>query len=73
MCCYILFGVFEENLHIYDKKSIGNTDLPIRAYCTLIGCKYIFVNKNKTQSSIQLFLHFYNQMNKSSNFQQKFY
>ena len=71
--CYILIGVFEENLHIYDKKSIGNINVLIRAYCTLIGYKHIFVNKNNTQSSTQLFLHFYNQMNKCSNFQQKFY
>ena len=52
-------------------KSIGIIDVPIRAYRTPIGCKYIFVNKNNTQSSTQLFLHFYNQMNKCSNFQQK--
>ena len=64
ICCHILIGVFEGHLHIYDTKSIGNINAPLRAYSTLLACKHMFVSKNRRQSSTQLFLHFYNQMNK---------
>ena len=50
ICCYILIGVFEGHLHIYDTKCIGNIDVPIRAYCTLLGCKYLSI---KTTRKVQ--------------------
>ena len=76
ICCYILTGVLEGNLHIYDTKYIRNIDVPIRAYCTLLGCmilpKYIaniyLAIKTTRKVQYNFFLYFYNQMNKCNSF-----
>ena len=36
---------FYTYFHAYDADYIVNIDVPSRAYCTLLGCTHIFINK----------------------------